>query len=63
MSPDQLPYSFEARTTMNLRGEEWDVIESCTVTSEEFVKTKELKLVLRKVDPKKNIVFIANNEQ
>ena len=50
MLPNQLPDSFEAQTTMNLCGENWEVVEVKPVTSTEFIKSGELTLILRKVN-------------
>ncbi|WP_010249394.1 hypothetical protein [Acetivibrio cellulolyticus] len=50
MKPDQLPESFEASTTMYIQNESWEVVEAIPVTSAEFTKSRELKLILRKVE-------------
>ncbi len=50
LKPDQLPESFEASTTMDIQNECWEVVEAIPVTSAEFTKSGELKLVLRKVE-------------
>lgn len=49
MLPSQLPSSFEAATTLNIQGQNWEVVEATPVTSKEFIKTRNLKLTLRKI--------------
>lgn len=50
MKPEQLPESFEANTTMYIQNQSWEVVEAIPVTSTEFTKSGELKLVLRKIE-------------
>ncbi|AEV69776.1 hypothetical protein [Acetivibrio clariflavus] len=52
MLPGQLPKSFEAHTTMHLQDEDWEVVEAKPITSDEFIKSGYLKLVLRKIEIK-----------
>jgi hypothetical protein len=49
MPIEQLPQSFEAATTLHIRGEDFDVVEADPMTAEEFGRTGRLRLVLRKV--------------
>jgi hypothetical protein len=50
MPAEDLPASFEARTTLNLQGQEWEVIAAEPVTRAEFTRTGELRLSLRKIE-------------
>jgi hypothetical protein len=47
--PEQLPESFEARTTVNVQGQKWEVLSAVPVTRAECVKTGELRLSLQKL--------------
>jgi hypothetical protein len=46
---DQLPASFEARTTVNLEGQEWEIVAAVPVTRAEFEQTGNLRLTLSKI--------------
>jgi hypothetical protein len=48
--PEQLPESFEAHTTVNVQGQDWEVQSAVPVTRAEFMKTGELRLSLRKLN-------------
>src|SRR6185312_5166888 len=49
MPLDRLPESFEARTTLHLGNDDWDVVEARPMTAAEFGRTGELVLILNKV--------------
>ncbi len=49
ISPDQLPASFEAETTMHLGEQEWAVVSADPMTSAEFRSSGRLRLVLSRV--------------
>ncbi len=46
---DQLPESFEAHTTVTLRGESWEVLEADPMTREECSKRRALRLTVRRL--------------
>jgi hypothetical protein len=46
---DQLPASFEARTTVNLQGQDWEVTRAVPMTRAEYERTGELHLTLSKI--------------
>lgn len=50
MPIEQLPKSFEAKTTMYISSEAWEVVKAEPVTSEEFAVTKQLSLYLYKLN-------------
>ena len=50
MPPEQLPETFEARTTLNVQGAPWEVVSAVPLTRAEYVKTGELSLSLRKLN-------------
>jgi len=49
LAADQLPESFEAHTTVTLRGESWEVLEADPVTREECAKRRALRLTVRRM--------------
>lgn len=49
MPVEQLPTSFEARTTLNMDGQDWEVVVAEPMTRIEFEATGELQLTLRKI--------------
>jgi hypothetical protein len=51
--PEQLPESFEAHTTLNIKGQEWEVVSAVPVTRAEYVKAGELRLNLLKLNIQK----------
>jgi hypothetical protein len=51
--PEQLPESFEAHTTVNVQGQEWEILSAVPVTRAEFVASGELRLNVRKVSLQK----------
>jgi hypothetical protein len=62
---DQLPASFEASTTLHLGNQDWHVEKAEPMTADEFGRTGELTLTLRKVaylDPKKILFTIPTLE-
>jgi hypothetical protein len=46
---DQLPTSFEARTTVNLQGQEWEIVAATPMTRAEFELAGKLRLSLSKI--------------
>jgi hypothetical protein len=48
--PEQLPESFEARTTIQVKGHEWEVVSAAPVTRAEYVKAGALRLTVRIVN-------------
>jgi hypothetical protein len=50
---EQLPESFEAHTTVNVQGQEWEVLSATPVTRAEFTKAGELRLNVRKLNVQK----------
>jgi hypothetical protein len=51
--PEQLPESFEAHTTVNVQGQEWEVLSAAPATRAEYVKAGELRLSLQKLSIRK----------
>lgn len=49
LNTDQLPASFKIATTFSYEGEEWQIEKAEPEIAEEFIKTKELSLWLRKI--------------
>lgn len=49
LSPDQLPASFEAETTMHLGDEDWLVVSATPITAVEFRASGRLRLVMNRV--------------
>jgi hypothetical protein len=49
MPAEDLPASFEASTSLNMDGQDWQVVAAEPVTRAEFAATGELRLTLRKV--------------
>jgi hypothetical protein len=49
MPVEQLPESFEARTTLNLEDQDWEVVRAVPITRAEFEKSGELHLTLSKL--------------
>jgi hypothetical protein len=49
MPADQLPGSFEARTTLQLGGQDWEVVTADPMTRAGFERTGELRLTLRRI--------------
>jgi hypothetical protein len=49
ITPEQLPASFEAHTTVDVQGEPWEVLSAVPITRAEYVKAGELRLNLRKL--------------
>jgi hypothetical protein len=49
MAVERLPSSFEAKTTMHLGADDWEVVEARPVTAAEFGKSGKLVLILQKV--------------
>jgi hypothetical protein len=49
-APEQLPESFEARTTLELGGQSWEVVKADPVTRAEYSKTRRLTIVMRKIE-------------
>jgi hypothetical protein len=49
LNPDQLPASFKIATTFSYDGEDWQIEKAEPETAEEFLKTKELSLWLKKI--------------
>jgi hypothetical protein len=47
--PDQLPATFEAHTTIQMKGHDWEVLSAAPVTRAEYVKAGELRLTVRLV--------------
>lgn len=45
---DQLPDTFQIRTTVNIQGEEWEVLEARPATKEEFRQTGRVRLYVFK---------------
>jgi hypothetical protein len=62
MPISQIPKSFEAHTTINIQGQNWEVIEAKPITSEEFCITGKLELFLRKINvesiPAEDILYL-----
>ncbi|UYQ92865.1 hypothetical protein MKQ68_22555 [Chitinophaga horti] len=50
LSPDQLPESFEIPTTLKLGGHNWQVQEADPVTADIFLKTRQLTLMLKRLE-------------
>jgi hypothetical protein len=46
---DQLPTSFEARTTVNLEGQDWDIVQAEPMTRAEYERSGELRLTMQKI--------------
>lgn len=49
MPPGRLPESFEARTTLHLGEDDWEVVEARPVTAADFRRSRKLTLILRRV--------------
>jgi hypothetical protein len=47
--PEALPASFEAYTRLEIAGQHWEVVEAEPMTRVEYVKSRKLTLVLRKI--------------
>src|SRR3954468_17819856 len=47
--PEQLPESFEARTTLELGGQSWEGVKGEPMTRAEYAKTRRLTIVMRKI--------------
>jgi hypothetical protein len=60
-APEQLPESFEARTTLELGGHSWEVVKAEPMTRAEYAKAGRLTIVMRKIEvarvPPKDILF------
>jgi len=48
--PESLPESFKARTTMEIHGQNWDVLKAEPLTREQAQQSGQLSLTLRKVE-------------
>jgi hypothetical protein len=46
---DELPTSFEARTTFHIKDEDWEVVKASSMTAKQFIKAGKLILTLQKV--------------
>jgi len=61
MSAANIPKSFEAHTTLNLEGQDWEVVTAEPMTRDEYEKAGTLRLTLRKVRigtiSPKNVLF------
>jgi hypothetical protein len=51
--PERLPESFEAHTTVNVQGQEWEVLSAAPVTRAEYVEAGELRLSVQKLNIQK----------
>jgi hypothetical protein len=49
-APEQLPESFEARTTLELGGHSWEVVKAEPMTRAEYAKTRRLTIAMRKIE-------------
>lgn len=49
-APDQLPESFEARTTLEVAGHSWEVVKAEPMTRAEYAETGRLTIVMRKIE-------------
>lgn len=50
LQPDQLPTTFSVQTTMHIQENDWSVEQAIPENVEEFVKTKQLILKMRKIE-------------
>jgi hypothetical protein len=48
--PEDLPESFEARTTLEIGGKSWEVVKAEPMTRAEYVQSRLLTLVLRRIE-------------
>jgi hypothetical protein len=49
MPAEQLPMSFESRTTLNMEGQDWEVVTAEPMTRAEYEATGKLRITLRKI--------------
>ncbi|WP_295126293.1 hypothetical protein [uncultured Chitinophaga sp.] len=50
LSPEQLPESFEIPTTLELGNHKWEIQEADPISADIFLKTKQLTLILKRLD-------------